>query len=176
MRVNRLSVVHGPLSVVGNRALRCRVAATRGLSDNGPRTTDHGPRRRGAITLELLLVLPILTLVLSAVVQLSMMIMVTQRLAAASAVGARVAAIGGDDQDVRRAVRVALGDGALGQAEVLIVNAAGDATPNCNVPHGEPVEVRVRIAADAAVPDLLGVIGIRLCDETLLGRTVMVKE
>jgi hypothetical protein len=121
----------------------------------------------------MLLCLPVLTVLLFALIQFSMVVSASQKLAAASAVGARVAAQGGDEEEIARVVKEVLGPGALGSAAVEAVLT--DETGRLLGP-GEPVEVIVQIPSADAVPDLLGHLGVKVMSETLAGRTVLRKE
>jgi hypothetical protein len=135
---------------------------------------EQGPaRRRGSLTIELLLLLPILFAVLLAVVEFSQLIEADQRLSAASAQGARVAAQGGDAEEVAHAVRQVLGKGRLSQAKILARLTDRDGRP---IPSGETVEVVVVIPAKKAVPDLLAFFGFSLGKRELVGQTAMRKE
>lgn len=124
-------------------------------------------RRRGGVTVELILLMPVLMAVLVAVVEMSLLVVATQELSEASALGARIGSRGGSADDVRAAICHALGKGRLREAEVAVV-----------VPEhsGEVVEVVVRIRADKAVPDALRFIGFGLKGKELVGHTVMRKE
>src|SRR5947209_18640608 len=81
--------------------------------------TDRGNTRRrsGSLTVELLLVLPILLTVLLGAFEFSMLAQVRQQLLLASREGARVAALGGTADDVQLATQRNLG-GALQRATV----------------------------------------------------------
>jgi Flp pilus assembly protein TadG len=131
------------------------------------RTRRRARRRRGSITLELLLALPILLAVLLATVEFGMLLLAQQQLQGASRDGARVGALGGTEQDVEDAALAVLGNGAFAQAQI---------TADLPDKPGEPVEVVVQIPAVKVVPDVLGFIGISLRDVTISAKTVMRKE
>lgn len=166
-------------------------------------------RRRGSVAVELLLLAPIVLGLILGVVELSMMTAANEHLSAASREGCRVAALGGDAREIRRAVYNHLGHGSLGQARILAIFLEdGKGQPITRVltldddddrdggvnsftfptgsgpgngqgrpiPCGEPVMVRVEIAANQAVPDLLAFIGFSLSKTTLVGQTIMRKE
>jgi hypothetical protein len=131
-------------------------------------------QRRASFTLELLLIFPVLLALILCVVEFSMLLAISEQLAQASREGARVAAVGGDVEDVEEAVHRALGHGRLEQeVKIEAVLTDEDGHP---LHEGDPVEVRVSVAADVAVPDLLRFVGISIHDDTLAGRTVMRKE
>jgi Flp pilus assembly protein TadG len=121
----------------------------------------------------MLVLLPVFITLLLAVVQISLMLAVSHQLAAASREGARVAAQGGDEQEIDDAVRRSLGNGRLSQATIDKVLTDDKGRP---LHSGEPVVVMVSIPAADAVPDLLRFIGWTLDDETFRGRTIMRKE
>jgi hypothetical protein len=129
--------------------------------------------RRGSLTMELLLVLPIVLALLLGTVQFSLLSVARQQVMGASREGARVAARGGSAADVEATVRLYLGGGRFSNAEVSTNLNAASGLP---LPSGAPVEVVVRIGATEAVPDLLPFLGFSLSGEHLLGRTVMRKE
>ncbi len=156
-------------------------------------------RRPGSVAVELLLLAPIVLGLILGVVELSMMTAANEHLSAASREGCRVAALGGDAREIRRAVYNHLGHGSLGQARILAVFLEdGKGQPITSIlsldddedrgrdhdrdrrgrpiPGGEPVMVRVEIAANQAVPDLLAFIGFSLSKTTLVGQTIMRKE
>jgi Flp pilus assembly protein TadG len=129
-------------------------------------------RRRGSLTVELLLVLPILMTVMLAAFEFSMLAQVRQQLLLASREGARVAALGGTPADVQLATQRALG-GTLKNATIqaTLTDAAGNP-----VASGQPVSVLVSVPGGQAVPDLLAFIGFSVRNETLAAQTVMRKE
>jgi hypothetical protein len=133
--------------------------------------------RRGSLTMELLLVLPVVVALLLGMIEFSMILFSRQQLLAASREGARVAALGGDKQDVKNAVRRYLGQGRLATTEVRLTDAAGDAIASGGaVPPGEAVEVWLRLPTNYAVPDLLKFVGFSIKRDELVARTVMRRE
>ena len=129
-------------------------------------------RRRGGVALELLLVLPILLAVLLGAVELSLWLTAQQQVNLAAREGARVAAVGGNLDDVNAAVRSALG-ARFDQATVQAQLTDGGGAP---LPPGQPVTVAVALPASAVVPDLLAFVGVSVRNVTLVGQTVMRKE
>jgi hypothetical protein len=126
-----------------------------------------GRGRTGNASVELLLLLPVLIAVIVAGVEFSMLLAVRQQLTAASREGARVAALGGDEQAIKDAVWHTLGSGNTATAELDVT-----IPKHC----GEPVEVWLKLPATAAVPDLLRYVGYSIQGETIVVRTVMRKE
>jgi hypothetical protein len=153
-------------------------------------------RRTGSVAVELLLLAPIVLGLILGVVELSMMTAANEHLSAASREGCRVAALGGNANEIRRAVYNHLGRGNLAQARILTVFLEDNKGQPISsvltlddrddrddrdrrgrpVPCGEPVMVRVEIAANQAVPDLLAYIGFSISKTTLVGQTIMRKE
>ena len=129
--------------------------------------------RRGNVAVEMLLVMPILLALILGTIEMSMMTAANEQLCAASREGARVAALGGDTDEVNRAVYNHLNGGSLSQADVWASLTDRDGKP---IPSGEPVMVRVQIPANHAVPDLLAIIGVSIGNSTLIGQTIMRKE
>jgi hypothetical protein len=134
------------------------------------------PRRRGWLAVELLFVLPIVLLLLAALVEFTLLLHARQRLAAASREGCRIAAVGGDADAVALATRRVLGNGKLGQAEILITGEDPENHADSTAASGEAVAVWVKLPAALVVPDLLRIIGYSIRDEELVGRTVMRRE
>lgn len=137
------------------------------------RPSNRPARRSGSLTVELLLIAPVLIAVIAAAVEIGLLFAATHRLEAASAVGARVAAQGGNDDDVARAVYDFLGNGALQEAEVCMVLLDEDRKP---LSPGSFVDVIVKVKAGRVVPDLLSFIGLSIKDRTLSGHTRLRKE
>lgn len=132
-----------------------------------------GSRRRASLTVELLLLAPVLLMVVAGAVQLSLLVVVSQKLDAASAAGARVAAQGGDREAVREAVSEALHRANISSAEVAASLVDKHGQP---LPPGATVEVIVSASAGETVPDLLGFVGFSVKDVKLTGRTLLRKE
>ena len=78
-------------------------------------------RRSGSVAVELLLLSPIVIGLILAVIEISMMTAANEHLAAASREGCRVAALGGNVNEVQRAVYNHLGYGSLAQAQITII-------------------------------------------------------
>ncbi len=130
-------------------------------------------RRAGSLTVELLLVLPVLLAFLLGMVEFSMILLARQELLTASREGARVAALGGSSSDVEQATRLFLGTGSLAQANVQSVLTDAGGMP---LHSGSPVAVTVSIPAGQAVPDMLAFIGLSIANDTLAAQSVMRKE
>lgn len=131
------------------------------------------PRRRAALTLELLFVFPILLVLLLAAVEFSLWLSAQERIDLAAREGARVAATGGGAGDVETAVRNTLGPQRFAVATLRadLTDASGDPLPS-----GEPVSVTVAVPAGAVVPDLLAYAALSIRGQTIAARVVMRKE
>ncbi|MCS6850439.1 MAG: pilus assembly protein [Gemmataceae bacterium] len=140
-----------------------------------PRSGRRRSRRRwgGLLTFELLLVVPIWLALLGAALEFGTVLIVRQQLLAASRDGARVAALGGDLEDVRQAVRRALGPGRLPGAAIYVRMFDEQGRP---LAPGETVEVWVRLPVAQAAPNFLSLIGASLPKGDLVARTAMRKE
>lgn len=133
--------------------------------------------RKGVLSLEMTLVLPILLLVVLAVIQLSTYLLASQAIQAAALVGAREATLpGATSQSVNLAIHQAL-DGwrferSVGPDDVVI-------KPNDwqTAPSGERVGVKVSVdAKDAALNALMRLAGFAWTDEKICGQYIMRKE
>lgn len=148
-----------------------------------PLTPDPSPsrgegsrrrRRKGStLAIELLFVLPIVLVVIFATIEFSTLLVVRQQLQAASREGARVAALGGDAQQVQAAVSQFLGTGSLANAQVESVLTDNLGNP---LPSGSAVAVTVSLPTAQAVPNLLAPFGFTLADDVSIAQTVMRKE
>jgi TadE-like protein len=147
------------------------------MSQRELRRDSDRKRRSGSLTVEMIVVFPILLALLVGMIEFSMILFSRQQLTAASREGARVAALGGELSDVERTVVRYLGDGRLGDAQVIMTDAAGHHLATADaVPSGEPVEVWVRLPANHSVPDLLAFLGYSIRNDEIVARTVMRRE
>jgi Flp pilus assembly protein TadG len=119
--------------------------------------------RRATLSLELLLVLPILIMILGGTVIFGMMLVAQQVLTTASREGARAAAIG-DCTDAEPA------------AMQILNGKLAAATVDCDDTDPVYVSVTVSIPAPAAIPNLLKGFGFGLDDIILSSTTVMKRE
>jgi len=129
--------------------------------------------RKGSAAIELLFVLPLLLLILTAMVQVGMLMAAQQQLQLASREGARVAALGGNKVDVENAAKLVLSNGALSQATIISVLTDNNNKP---LPSGAAVSVEVSVATKSAVPNFIGWTGVVLAGDTISGKTVFRKE
>lgn len=125
-------------------------------------------RRRGFLSIELVLTLPILMVLLLGLFEFSLLFYARSSVVEASRAGARAASLQGiDQQHVEQAVRRILPP-AL--------------TENCQIDYqsgersGDKVTVGVRVPMSSAAPDLLWMVGFSLDGQDLYAETSMIRE
>ncbi len=140
-------------------------------------------RRKGAVlSIELVMVVPILLSILLALVEFGILLMATQGVGAGASVGARAAGVASSSRaSVEAAIDTALqGWVWQGQHEVLIfVNGQADTGSNhllASAVTGDVVSVTVKVPMDQAAPDLLRYFGISIADKELISTYVTRKE
>ena len=138
------------------------------------RRTSRHRRHRGVLSLELVLVLPVLLLVLLAIFQMSTYLLATQAVQAAALAGAREATLpGASVEKIERSVHRALG-GWRFRDDVDVTVGPIDWT---SLPSGEGVRVTVRVDADKAAINSLALLpGLSLEGKDITGQYVMRKE
>ncbi len=125
-------------------------------------------KHSGMLSLELVLVLPLIALVLFAVCEFGLLFSGRQSLVAASRAGARIASLAGaTEEDVNRAVEEHV-DPVLWQ-DLNIDSQVGRNS-------GDLVVVTLRLPMTSVSPDLLKFVGLSLRDQDLVAETVMCKE
>ena len=130
--------------------------------------TSTTARRRGILSMELLLTLPILTVLLFGLLEFSLLFFARADVVEASRAGARAARLyGATAESVEEEVRFSLG-GRLA-SHVRVQADLGDKT-------GDEVRVAVEVPMAVASPDLLWLIGYSLQGRELLCETRMTKE
>ena len=142
--------------------------------------------RRGTAAFEMLLMIPLLTLVIFGAAGIGDLIVTEQLIDESAGRAARTAAMGGSRKQVCETVYTVLGPNRAKHAKIYVGPVGGkdkDDYFNCSdetaiekpitVPSGELVEVRVELEAKyATVTRLAPVSG----SEVLIGRTVMQRE
>ena len=124
--------------------------------------------RRGILSAELLLTLPILTILLFGLLEFSLLFFARGDVVEASRAGARAARLyGATEESVEAEVRDSLG-GRLAP-RVRVLTDLGNKT-------GDEVSVAVVVPMAAASPDLLWLIGYSLNGRELICQTRMAKE
>lgn len=125
-------------------------------------------RRRGSLTLELLLVLPILLVMLVGLLEFSLLFYARGDVVEASRAGVRMATYPGvDESAVRNEVARTLSPRLRSRARVE--------TQLSEYP-GEEVRVVVRVPMTAAAPDLLWMIGYSIRNRDLVSESRMLRE
>ena len=120
------------------------------------------------LTMELVLVLPVVLVVLFGLFELSLLFDARQTLVVASREGARTASLAGATlDDVRSAIHDRLGESFRDQLTIDV---------DLGQHSGDPVCVVVSVPMRTASPDLLRVVGFSLDDRELVAETVMSKE
>ena len=136
--------------------------------------------RRGVLTVELVLTLPILLLVALATVQYGIMLMVSQTISAAAAVGVREAVLpSATTVSVQAAVDRVLEDWNFADDVELVILVNGmpaDSNPLVDAITGDEVSVTVRVPAIRAAPNALSVVGLSIENTILQTTFVMRKE
>lgn len=129
--------------------------------------------RAGAIVaMELLLIFPLMMAIFFGTIEYGLLLAAESRLLNASYQGARVAAAGGNREDVVNAAQTALLAGEVDVVDIQVVLTDGS-TP---VLPGGQVAVLASAPAGDLVPDYLRFIGISIAQRCLMGQTVMRKE
>lgn len=149
-----------------------------GQSPRQPRRRRSPSRqRRGALTVELVLTLPILLAVLVATILFGQWMMSQQAIQAAASVGAREATLpGATETRVQEVVEAAVDgwrfDGHLDPVEITIDGTPAASGDLAAAPTGAVIEVRVSVDANKAVPDLLNVFSTDDTDLSIVGKKI----
>ncbi len=149
----------------------------------GWKPTPRRNRKGAVLSVELVMVLPILLFVLLAFIEFGLMLMSQQGLAAASSLGARHAALTWSTEATTQAVV----DNALSgwswkpnRELVVLVNGSkivlGGSDEIYNAPTGTIISVSVNVPTDKAAPNLLKWIGIDTAGKDLTTTYVTRKE
>ncbi len=134
------------------------------------------------LTLEFVLIAPLLLVLVLAGVEFAAWLMATQAVSAAACVGARAASVTDATlATVEAAVAQALDDWKFGQAidpvAIKVTNQVGDmSTDLADAQTGDMVKVIVSVDVVDAVPDLLNFFGVLLSGEKLTASCVARKE
>jgi len=122
---------------------------------------NHSTRHRGVLTVEMLLALPILLALLLATLQFAMLLMSDQAISAAASIGAREAALPSATTARVEAVVNEVLDGwrFFADLEPIEIRVNGFLAAPETATTGDIVSVKVRVASNAAAPDLLEIFG-----------------
>ena len=136
--------------------------------------------RRGVLTVELMLTLPLLLIVFFGIIEYSMLLLGDQTLTAAAAVGAREATLpNATHARVVAAVDQAIADWSIEPyvAVAIEVNGQPDSIhPLTTAVTGDQIEVIVTVASTRAAPDLLQFVGYSITGQTLRASFTLRKE
>jgi len=136
-----------------------------------------GRSRRGSLTVEALLVLPVLLLVALGSVEFGLLLSCRQQLWGACREAGRLAALGHPRSRIHAAVCQYLGETRANHAELCLEDDQGNAIAEPGeVPAGSAVRVRLRLPARCAAPDLLRFVGFSLDGMMLEAHTVWRRE
>jgi Flp pilus assembly protein TadG len=152
-------------------------------SQSGACSRRYARRRKGAVlSIELVMVVPILLSLLLAAVEFGILLMATQGVGAAANIGSRAAAVPSSNlASVEAAVNTALDGWAWrGKHKVLIFVNGQKATPGddrlASAVTGDVVSVTVNVPMNQAAPDLLRYFGISIAGKELTTTYVTRKE
>ena len=126
-----------------------------------------GRRRLGAVlSMELILVLPIMIGLICAMVEFGMLWSAGQRVKEAASAGCRTASFrGADEQAVRAAV-----ERTLAKKKLITTYSLNVEKPD---PQSNDVAVTVSVPMNAAAPDLLAFLGFGLKEKNVVAQTIM---
>lgn len=153
-----------------------------GLNQN---TSDRPTRpsrrqRRGFLTFEMMLVLPVLLVVILAVVEFSMLLLSSQAVAGAASVASRQATLpGADAADVQAAATQALAGWKFAgdvTTQITVNGIPESSSPLSLAATGDVIAVTVEVPSLSAVPDVLRYIGITLAGKTITTTYVAPRE
>ncbi len=136
-------------------------------------TARRQPRLGAMLSMELLLVLPVLLILLAALVEFSLIWSANSKVKAASQLGCRVATLPATHPDVAEQVIREKVNETLDKSS-LVENHELEFVLGAYT--GDKVSVRVRVPMKAVAPDLLSFVGLGLEDRVIVATTVMRKE
>lgn len=143
-------------------------------------SSTRGFRRRGVLTFELILVLPIVLIALCGVVEVVQLLSAQTRLQHAVSLAGRQATLPGSSlESVRAAARTALGRGSVQRAVQIQVTTLGNQVLPGEIellPSGTPLQVTLIVPAKAAAQDFLRYLGFPLASRQLTEQIVVRRE
>jgi hypothetical protein len=149
------------------------------MSKLAPKTAirvSHRRRRSGAVlSVEWLLVFPILVAIMFAITEFSLLWSAKHSLEAATYAAAREASLPAIDETARLAAAESAAERVLGNPK-YIAQYEFEETTDFGLHTGDPMVVELSMPMSAASPDLLAVIGISIDGKRLTARTVMRRE
>jgi Flp pilus assembly protein TadG len=130
--------------------------------------------RKGAVlSLELLLILPILWVVCFGFVEFSLLLMSMQRVQAASSAACRVGTLPTTDLEAQQTAMNDAAKAALGKTGLIDSYQMQSQVGQFS---GDPVQVEITVPMTAAAPNLLLIVGFSLEGRQLVARTEMCKQ
>jgi Flp pilus assembly protein TadG len=130
--------------------------------------------RTGAVlSLELLLLFPVLWVVCFGFVEFSLLLMSMQRVQAASSAACRVGTLPTTDLEAQQTAMNDVAKAALGKAPLI---ASYQMQSQIGQYSGDPVQVEISVPMTAAAPNLLLIVGFNLEGRQLVARTEMCKQ
>jgi hypothetical protein len=127
------------------------------------------------LSVEWLLVFPILVAIMFAITEFSLLWSAKHSLEAATYAAAREASLPAIDEAARLAAAEAAAERVLGNPKYIAQYQFEDST-DFGLHTGDPMVVELSMPMSAASPDLLAVIGISIDEKRLTARTVMRRE
>jgi len=143
---------------------------------DGTSLIRKSPRVGAIVAMEFLLVFPLMLAIVFGTVEYGLLLAAEARLFSASREGARVAAAGGNIDDVRAAAKTALLKNEQMIVDIQAILYTDPPTNSLPVLPGGQVAVQVSAPACALVPDYLRFIGVSIAHRCIIGQTVMRKE
>jgi hypothetical protein len=141
------------------------------------RAWPHIAARPGSLSVEALLVLPVLLVVVLGGVELGLLLGARHQLWGACREVGRLAALGHDRSCLEATLQRYLGEAKATHAELVITDEHGEPVHQpSEIPAGQPVVVLVRLPATCAAPDLLRLVGFCLKGQQLEVQTVWRRE
>lgn len=136
-----------------------------------------GLGRPASVTLEALLVLPVLLVVVLGGVELGLLVSTRHQLWGACREVGRLAACGHERVRLEGVLAQYLGEASSSKAELILADENGQTVfQPSDIPSGQIISVTLRLPATSAAPDLLRVFGLSLRDQIMEARTVWRRE
>nr|BAL54047.1 hypothetical protein HGMM_F12C05C30 [uncultured Planctomycetota bacterium] len=133
--------------------------------------------RSASLSVEALLVLPVLLVVILGGIELGLLLSARHQLFGACREVGRLAALGHDRPQLASILVQYLGESKSANAELIIADEHGQTVHSPReIPAGRPVMVIVRLPATCAAPDLLRLVGFSLRNQILEVQTVWRRE
>jgi hypothetical protein len=132
----------------------------------------RGQRTGAVLSLELVLVMPVLALAFFSVVEFSLLLMGRQRVQSAATAACRVGTLPASDAAAQQQAMRDAAARALGGAMADAYQMQSDLGPHA----GDPVVVRITVPMTAASPNMLAMLGFSLEGRQLAAQTQMCRQ